>query len=132
MNTERLKHLITILAAVPPEKLVMEVWSSPHHWCGAAACAFGWAAQDPVFNKQGLTLVKPANSWAMPTYYSKQVIHAEGFGAAVWFFGISYDQAYHLFDPDLYVDDVGDNIEDITPAMVIARINKLLEQECAT
>lgn len=113
MNVERLKHLITILSAVPPEHFDLGYWD-----CGTTACAVGWACRDEQFNKQGLT-VGAADTYREVPRFS---------GLARWdaveaFFDLDYDQAQHLFSLGYYDVDPRP-----TPDDVIARIEAMLRE----
>jgi hypothetical protein len=57
MNRERLEHLKTVMARVPPKNFFMGKWVSPsyEHPCNTTCCAGGWAALDPTFQTQGLS-----------------------------------------------------------------------------
>lgn len=112
MNT-RLNHLITILTNLEPDQLNMHTWATE---CGTAACAAGWAALDPRFNRGGLR----AGKYGQPTcsYHVDRPFHT-----LADFFGITVNQSLHLFSQYNYPDyAIG-----ITPAQVIERIDDLLK-----
>ncbi len=91
--------------------------------CGTAACALGSAALYAPFMKKGLRLTNLQNG--APIYKD-----TEGFEAGEEFFGITGVESYYLFDPRSYEDeheDTGD-ILDVTPAMVSARVQELIEK----
>ena len=69
MNKERLEHLITVLEGVKAASLPFNLnnWIAHHESndqttgnavesCGTACCALGYAALDPVFRAQGLSM----------------------------------------------------------------------------
>jgi len=62
------------------------------HTCGTTACAMGWAVTIPEFREAGLQ-----NQWGMPMFHGRH-----GYDAAALFFGITYEQSMHLFDPFRY------------------------------
>lgn len=162
MNRERLEHLITILEEVERRNLAfnLSTWASGNvrdHWnlvgsldetCGTTCCAMGWAALDPTFAGQGLSL--SVSIW--PEDEDAECItekvtgldhltallranddvdvepHFEdrlGLGAATGFFGITWEQAEALFVPWTY----GDRMHPIAPGEVVARIRRLLAGE---
>lgn len=112
MNIERLKHLITVLEKVEPERFDLNGWVSS---CGAAACAVGWAARDAEFQRQGLTL----DVWehdSHPTF-----ARYESWDAVRRFFDLSSRESMHLFSLAAYDTD-----EQPHPSHVIARIRELI------
>ena len=124
-DLQRLHRLVEILVKVRDEArpLNMDYWVGseetpddihipsldvPVHECGTASCALGWAARDPDFNKQGL------HFFDLSTRYDDCV----GYNAGREFFGLTWDEAYELFDPDAYpsdvtVNDVIDRVMDV-------------------
>lgn len=122
MNRERLEKLVDLLLTIRREEFNIYTW-----YCGTAACALGWAAKDPQFNREGLYLCSLSLTRAegqidsigplCPVYKG-----AFGFGAAEKFFEISADTARHLFDGSHYDDDP-------TPCDVALRVVNLLERE---
>jgi len=66
MHRARLERLLTIMRNVETQKFDMSTWFKLQDpifnplqkevSCGFTACAGGWAALDPEFNKQGLTI----------------------------------------------------------------------------
>lgn len=112
MNIDRLQHLITVLEKVPPHHFDMVNWT-----CGSSACALGWAAQDREFKAQGLILL--SNTVGHIPTYSDDL----GFAAAQGFFGLTPQQAYHLFSINYY----DQSAFSITPQDVINRIQELLD-----
>lgn len=137
MNVEALQRLIHILENVEKQGLPFNInsWWDIHPSgfsigqdlekpCGTAACAIGWAACDPWFKEQGLSIRAEALSksgnpkWLVPHFQG-----ARGFEAAAKLFGIEVYVAQVLFDPHEYFPD-----EDVgtTPRDVIDRINHLI------
>jgi hypothetical protein len=96
MNRARVSHLVdTVLPSIDPTTLDMREWR-----CGSIFCAFGHAANDPVFQAQGLGWRhNGAGSW-YPEFGGRI-----GAGAAALFFGIDYDMAYEWFMPASYCFD---------------------------
>lgn len=117
MNRERLEHLITVLERVERENLPfdMDDWAVDPLDCGTAACAAGWAARDPEFQKQGLSL-----SLAWGPSFAGEV----GAEAMAVFLDIAGWDSVRLFIPDEY------NLpsDSIRPAHVIACIRVLLAE----
>lgn len=111
MNSARLMYLAEkILPAVPRGQLKMETWT-----CGTAACAVGWAAQDPHFNELGLKLVLNSHSRVIqvPMY---KIYHS--WVAVAEFFDISEPQAMFLFSRFSYEE----TLKDLTPYTVSTRL----------
>lgn len=114
MNIDRLKHLITVLAAVHSENFEIGYWKDTRD-CGTVACALGWAGSDPRFKAEGLQLEHPS--------YAPYFQGFTGYAAGAQFFGITRGQSEYLFNPDEYAPGLN---EQVTPADVIARIEELL------
>lgn len=114
MNIDRLKHLITVLAAVPDKQFDINNWKEEKS-CGTVACALGWAGSDPRFKAEGFMLLPGM-------YYRPEFMGFTSYGAGAKFFGISRAESEWLFNPEEYEDDH----DDVTPADVILRINELL------
>ncbi len=110
MNIERLQHLITVLENVPAERFDLAEWQ-----CGTTACAVGWAALDPVFNKQGLRLTEGPYGNPRPEYENDV-----NWPAVVGFFDLGYEDTIELFADYSYP-------EGATAQDVIARIKEKLE-----
>ena len=143
MNRERLTHLVTVLRRVHDERkpFAMGNWATDSdHPCGTAACAFGWAAFDPEFQKQGLnveafvfgvrqyfTLDSPASVEAMtnmPGYsgFVGQIRFEDNndFYAAMAFFELDENTALMLFMPSSYPTSA------VGPLDVVERVEELL------
>ncbi len=163
MNTERLNHLITVLEGVSRANKAfnLHAWvlnedagwepdedatvGSLDETCGTACCALGYAALDPTFVQQGLTMtlaIDTHGDWrsrtklpvkslgefnaAVKKYGTKLAYGSPAFGfntefdAGKAFFDITYDAAHYLFDPDFYDE------ERITPEMVIERVREVI------
>lgn len=89
--------------------------------CGTAACALGSAAIYPPFMEQGLTAT--LGGFVGDVEYEEW----EDFTAGQMFFNITYREAEWLFDPKLYLDQYGDEFEDITPEIVATRVGALID-----
>lgn len=114
MNRERLEHLKEILAKVPEDEFDMDHWTpaeAERYDCGTACCALGWAAQDPQFNDEGLSIV---GCWI-------EYNDAHDMKAGMWFFELNYEKASHIFLPSRYVNT------SVTPQDVISHIDDVLE-----
>jgi hypothetical protein len=108
MHTERLKHLINILREVSPEHFDLWSWD-----CGSAACAVGWACRDPQMQAEGLRMFNNIPSYR---FFS-------AWPAVEEFFDLTGYQAEQLFLASRYMQVRP------TPQDVIARIEKLLEED---
>jgi hypothetical protein len=118
MNRERLEHLKTVMARVPPKNFFMGEWVSPsyEHPCNTTCCAGGWAALDQTFQTQGLSFVSRLDTGLTEDvktltdfYYitKKHGPHSAGFviryeksfegGALINFFGLTLNQGHYLF-----------------------------------
>jgi hypothetical protein len=76
--------------------------------CGATACALGWAARIPSFNRAGLTVT----SLGWPYFGTEN-----GLGAGAQFFGITEDDSCNLF-----------GLVPGTPKQVAKRIRKFVAE----
>lgn len=167
MNRERLMHLIGVLEEVErankPFNLTHWVTgeidpatthnaprTSDEEPCGTAACACGYAALDPQFQREGLRLEATFSaafgershhllehageiaSWsarlaAAPPgavlWFDLAFDGRSGFEAASRFFGVTQNASWYLFDPDYYEDAEDRPIE---PSEVIARIQEVI------
>ena len=120
VDTAKLDKLADFLETVPEEAFHFETWQTQAYkpslkigpitlreGCGFAGCAIGWAAHSKLF--KGLELFVAdifTPSWIIPCYNGMQ-----GFEAVADLFGIDYDRACFLFDPDHYPyreDEYGD------------------------
>jgi hypothetical protein len=93
MNATRLLHMIEILKAVEANRKPFDMsdWFEDNNFpenCNTAACAWGWAARDPVFRAEGV-YIKDADAC-----FGKEC----GFPAIASFFHISYADAYFIFN----------------------------------
>lgn len=154
MNVDRLNKLANLLDTVPPEKFDLNYWGLvskvarvpntldiSKDECGTVACACGWACTIPEFREAGLYLGRTA----MLSYSSEYVLKYtttsltvpvgkvtyQGIPAAARFFAISEDQAEDLFYSSSYfaVNNEDEDAAAISPAMVAARIRKLIAVE---
>lgn len=161
MNRKRLEHLVTVLEGVREKRrpFNLGVWMGDgmngaettvgrKNECGTACCAFGYAALDPEFQRQGLVI--EVNAYSGRALGSTKHIVAsiaefnelvckdlsldvsitlkgnkdlEGFDAAAKFFDLDLDDVHDLFDPAHYGDGV------VYPRHVIERIQKLLARK---
>jgi len=115
-NIERLKHLVTILRAVPPERFDMGYWE-----CGTVACAVGHACHDPQFRKEGLHLAK-VDGFSQLRPVLDLGVRLDGWEAVEGFFGLIEPQAYSLFSLHAYESNFP------TTDDVIARIEALIAE----
>ena len=91
-DIQRLRHLMGIIEKTSESTFDMSDWVVRNE-CGTVCCALGWAAQDPEFIKQGLTLTN-----SRPGYDTKPVYgDCSGYAAAQEFFDISVRDSYQLF-----------------------------------
>ena len=137
MNRERLQRLAELLDNVNPRLFDMDHWArhvgrdgtdfhdSDKIECRTAACAVGWAASDPWFREQGLTLKKGFHSHDHDGYYwSPAFADFLNAGAVEAFFDLEYDEANHLFIGSEYNKN-----EVVTPAIVAARIREFISAQ---
>lgn len=119
-RTYRLNKLIEILRR-PEVKthLDMHVWREEQEDCGTVCCALGWAALEPEFVDQGLTLKQSRDNFYYPVY-NKVIV---GSFAGECFFHISYRQSQHIFIPNSYARE-----EPITTEDVIKHIEEVLDE----
>lgn len=125
---EKLVHLVEILKNLPEGiNFDMDHWGTKlkedaEPWsCGFAGCAMGWAASDKSFKAAGLELVQDTyNSdefdLCFDVYYQDK--------AAAHFFDIPQDVSDSFFLPMCYDGKMAR--KDITPAMVVERIERYL------
>lgn len=71
--------------------------------CGTQACALGWAATIPAFNKAGLEIRMDDERTGWPYLDGKKYTHNRGLIAAQKFFDIAPAQASALFGFDLFI-----------------------------
>jgi len=146
MHVERATRMIELLKDVPLEAFDLRDWiSSPAAGCGTTCCAIGWAALDPWFQDQGLSItvenfkifrlytiktLKAFDRWTKTNYcYSAKTPRFEGeihFRAAAKLLDITEKQAEWLFSVDFY-EDRGP----VKPVDVIKRIEQLLAEYAA-
>ena len=143
VQIERLTQLIRVLEDVKKDKkpFDMYAWYRPllnvcdlddlvgnkKHSCGTASCAAGWAAQDSWFKKRGFTLgdFLPGSDY----FYEEgdKVVKMKGdgeaFEACVTFFGTE-----SVFASYNYRNCDNNEINKITPSMVIAKVKKLIKE----
>ena len=116
----RLRNLITVLQEVADKKLhfTMYLFIS-HSECGTSACALGWAALDPEFNKKGLNTFSSGGGGMIP-FYKCHV----GLIAAREFFNLTNNECNFVFTQSHY--DGGHAL--VTPEHVIEHINKVINR----
>lgn len=97
------------------------------HLCKSAACALGSAALYHPFNKMGLRMrEKESDNSQIPgghPVYGKY----ESFEAGEFFFGITNQESFFLFDPEEY-EKYQEEKDNVTPKMVARRVKKLIKQ----
>lgn len=79
----------------------MDAWLRESADCGTAACGVGCAMLSPWFQKQGLETRK-TRDWRGRMIQAPAFGRKLGWKAVQAFFGISEDEAVHLFDPFRY------------------------------
>ena len=95
MNKERLLRLARdILPNVPEENFDLGMWK-----CGTSACAVGWAACDPQFNKEGFRLQEFSNHRFQPYY---EISECRSWEAVERFFELRNKDAEYLFSGEAY------------------------------
>ncbi len=146
LQVKRLRHLRSVLTRVKKSRkhsmFNMSVWGKvpikmlkklkfadavvrtpeyvEENQCGFAACALGWAASNPTFNRDGLRLVHDEGGFMHVEYRDSTDTEA-----GVKFFGLDWDEAAYLFHPNQYYEYENKKIP-ITA--VIARIDRAIEQ----
>lgn len=106
-HIDRLEKLYAFLGTVKPEKFNLCEWAvagdnnkADVNACGTTACAMGWAGSMPEFRKRGLKLIwdKDENTgYVELVKQNGRKRYGEGAGAE--FFGLTDDEATHLFIP---------------------------------
>ena len=93
--------------------------------CGFAACAAGWAALDPQFQKWGMSCEIDSEGDLCLIFSGENNTnpHAIHYDNLARFFEISVPNSYFLFDPDSYEEEL------VTTAEVISRIEELIERD---
>lgn len=89
MNVERLQQMVAMLRGLPPTHHIGFDLTDWH--CGTAACAVGHACLSPWFQAEGLSL---RQDWGGVTPMFGDF---DGWEAVEKFFGLSNDDAEHLF-----------------------------------
>lgn len=111
-SNRRLLMLASFLETLPADRFDYSVYVG-HNWkgaldlsCGTSACALGWAAAMPEFNKLGLRwrVVSAADRTVGAigniVYGDSQSFETDPTVAACGVFGLSYEEASFLFEPD--------------------------------
>jgi len=148
MNEERLLIQIDVLEQIAAldRLLDMSGWiqeaPTRDEPCRTACCAFGYAALDPRLQEQGLTLVGYTNARRKVLIRSSAEFNrfakagaldgivypafgdAEGFTAAMEFYGITRRAANYLFDPEWYPARRG-----ITAEAVAERVREVIAHD---
>lgn len=114
-HIDRLEKLYTFLGTVKPEKFEFGVWAAANgepttkldlNVCGTTACALGWAGSMPEFRKRGLKLIWD-KEWQEGEVFLTESdgykLYGEDAGAE--FFGLTHEEACHLFIPDNFEDE---------------------------
>lgn len=129
---ERLKRLVVVLEAVKADpakarEFDIETWSTETPACGTHYCACGWATTDPILAAEGLHLVANSLNPASP---SKQIAYGDerDFEAVRHFFGITYDEADHLFYGENYRDPDDEDETPVTIDEVIERVTACIAE----
>ncbi|MCW8308586.1 hypothetical protein AruPA_16235 [Acidiphilium sp. PA] len=94
---------------------------NPSHECGTVGCAVGWMTQDPWHQKQGLRM-GILEDHGMPVPFYRNLSTGEittGWDAIGKYFGISRDEADHLF----YYDE-----DDVTSRRISRTISDVIER----
>lgn len=101
MHVERLTRIADLAENLPFARALNPSMPTSFHlgkWgCGSVACLVGHAVYDRWFNEQGLTL-------AMTGTLSPQYAGVQGWPAVCVFFGLTDDEARHLFAAASYDD----------------------------
>lgn len=138
---EKLLELAAVLEKVKPERFDMRVWGESsqeptldhltcelareeYYDCKTAACAAGTAAAafeglEWITDGKGLWCIRTDAASDLRT---RTLYHYSGFCAAACFFGITLEDAHHLFDVGRYRELSGPEIK---PPHVIARLHEV-------
>lgn len=115
-SVERLLRVAEVLEALPKKQRFSLVgWTTTITLeCGTVACAIGYAAHDPWFNRRGLKI----DADFLPVYRG-----IRGFYAVDVFFQIDSNHSWHLFNQSCYKHG--------TRQDVIRRIRKFVKNDGA-
>jgi len=146
MNLDRLQHQIAILRRVEEQHLAFNMGSwIEREACGTVACAFGYAALDPLMQAAGLSLRVYlggdvlGNTIHTIEEYNERLKGNTGlrctpcfagsmdYEAAAEFYDITKSAAAYLFDPDSYPN----RSWKITPGDVIDRVQRVIKNDGA-
>lgn len=136
MNRTALKHLRRVLLTVEKEKRNFDINTfgklndnneQEVKVCNTTACAFGWCAFDPWFNRAGLKIVRPnayvpilGLTWKEERNLPEPEIMAE-------LFGLPSKVIDNIFYPEDYVDEgIVDRMDQVTPRHVLDKVEALL------
>ena len=99
-NKPALRRVVKMLRNWPfkDQKFAIDDWRREAD-CGTACCAVGGAAQLPWFLARGLSAVRPSPD---AHFFKLQFGGYEDWEAAEEFFGLTEEQAAHLFSEDAY------------------------------
>lgn len=94
MDISKMRHLKTVLEGVRDrgDRFDINIWHQRGKHCGTAACALGWAAEDPTFRSQGLGLIPIGYGGSVPIF----MVHG-GLAAGMMFFGLYESETVWLF-----------------------------------
>ena len=96
MYTKRLLKLADFLDTLPTKRFDFDQWANgPMNECDSVGCALGWSTTIPTFKKLGFKLVEYNLGGILTPEYKNET----GPYAAAKLFGITNNEAYHLFVP---------------------------------
>lgn len=101
---DRLLFLADFLMSLPKEKFDYNIYMIDTE-CGTVACALGWAATLPKFNRLGLSVEKRAYGYELKDNLTGSV----GASAAARIFGLALDEVHFLFHPLASICDDDEN-----------------------
>lgn len=133
VGNRRLLKLADFLEKLPPKRfdysvVIADDWMGKKDFsCGTTACAIGWAAAMPEFQKLGLRPVVDDNGFHQVKFGKGR--HRDSFDSARRFFGLEkpaefaeHSEADYLFDP--FYSGLGD---DVSAKRVATHIRKFVK-----
>ena len=122
----RLKHLRHVVERIPPARFNMGSIMRKSE-CGTVGCMIGWAALDPVFVQDGLSLRKFGTASHIVEFRGDVTGGYGSAGAGIC--GITVEDAKYLFTEDAHEGEP--YFTDFTVAHGLARIDRMIEKYSA-
>jgi hypothetical protein len=118
IKAQRLQHLREVIEGAPTDRFNMTAVQQESE-CGIAYCAAGWAAQDPRFKAEGLSLTVGSGELTPPNY-DIGLERVTGWQAIERFFYLSRSEVSIMFGLDLLRRHV------VLKSQVIANVDRIL------